>query len=354
MKFFQKRAVAWVVLVLAVAASVCIGFARKDSFLAKEPTKLLDVQYRQWICDDADLLSDETKQMIERYNADWDQRYYAVVAVATVDHVTGWKEQEYAAALGQEWGLGKNDMILLLVKNGDWQVYCGDSVGQYMSDTQQNELRKAIESTYYNGDFNTAAQKFFRQADVLYSQFGQQYSGYYGSDYGSNGSGGWQGETPFRVRSGGVSLGGVVLLIVAIFVVWVLLDRLRYNRYRRRYMGGPAIGVIPTVPYYPIFWGRTMRPRAPRPPHPPRQPYDRGPRPPMGGGFGSGPRPPAGGGYRPPRSTPRPGGSFNSRPGGFGGGSRGGRGSFGGGGFGGGSRGGRGGFGGGGFGGGRR
>ena len=338
MKFFKKRSVAWVVLVLAVAVSVCIGLARKDSFLAKEPTKLLDVQYQQWICDDAGLLNDDTKQLIERYNADWDQRYYAVVAVATVEHVTGWKEQEYAAALGKEWGLGKNDMILVLVEDGDWQVYCGDSVGNNMSDTQQNELRKAIESTYYNGDFNTAAQKFFRQADILYSQFAKQYGGYYGSDYGSNGSGGWQGETPFRVRSGGVSLGGVVLLIEAIFVVWVLLDRVRYNRYRRRYMGGPTIGVIPAAPYYPIFWGRHTRPRAPRPPH------DRGPRPPRGGGFGGGPRPPAGGGYRPPRSTPRPGGFGGSRGGGFSGGgfggSRGGgsRGGFGGGGFGGGRR----------------
>ena len=338
MKFFQKRAVAWVVLVLAVAASVCIGFARKDSFLAKEPTKLLDVQYRQWICDDADLLSDETKQMIERYNADWDQRYYAVVAVATVDHVTGWKEQEYAAALGKEWGLGENDMILLLVKNGDWQVYCGDSVGQYMSDTQQNELRKAIESTYYHGDFDGAVTAFFRQTDVFYGQFGQQ-----GGGYNSGNDLGWTANTPVSARTGGVSLGGVVLLIVAIFVVWVLLDRVRYNRYRRRYIVGAPVSVVRPV-YYPIFWGRSLRPRAPRPP---RRPYDRGPRPPMGGGFGGGPRPPAGGGYRPPR----PGGSFNSRSGGFGGGGFGGgsRGSFGGG-----SRGGRGGFGGGGFGGGRR
>ena len=93
MKFFKKRSVAWVVLVLAVAVSVCIGFARKDHFLAKQPTELLDVQYRQWICDDADLLSNGTKQLIEQYNADWDERYYAVVAVATVDHLTGWKDQ---------------------------------------------------------------------------------------------------------------------------------------------------------------------------------------------------------------------------------------------------------------------
>ena len=103
----------------------------------------------------------------------------------------------------------------------------------------------------------------------------------------------------------------MVLLIVVIFVVWVLLDRVRYNRYRRRYIVGTPVSVVRPV-YYPIFWGRHMRPR---PPRQPRAPYGGGPRPPVGG-------------YQPPRS----GGS------GFGGGSRGGRGGFGGGGFGGGRR----------------
>ncbi len=341
MKFFKKRAVAWVVLVLAVIGSVCIGLARKDSYLAKQPTELLDVKYRQWICDDAGLLSDETKQLIEQYNANWDERYYAVVAVATVEHMNGWKDQEYAAALGKEWGLGANDMILLLVKDGDWQVYRGDDVGRYMTDTQQQKLRSAIESTYYNGDFDGAVTAFFRQADVFYGQFGQQAS----NEYTNSNDLGWTAKTPASAKTGGVSIGGVVLLIVAIFVVWVLLDRVRYNRYRRRYILGTPVSVVRPV-YYPIFWGRHMRPRAPRQP---RAPYGGGPRPPVGGG---GYQPPRGGGnYRPPRSTPRSGGSFNSRPGGFGGGGFGG-GSRGG--FGGGSRGGRGGFGGGGFGGGHR
>ena len=332
MKFFQKRAVAWVVLVLVVIGSIGIGLARKDSFLAKQPTELLDVKYRQWICDDADLLSNETEQLIEQYNTNWDEKYYAVVAVATVERMNGWKDQTYAAALGKEWGLGANDMILLLVKDGDWQVYRGDNVGRYMTDTQQRNLRSAIESTYYSGDFDGAVTAFFRQADVFYGQMAQQS----GSAYNSGSDLGWTAKTPTSARTGGVSLGGVVLLIVAIFVVWVLLDRMRYNRYRRRYIVGAPVNVVRPV-YYPIFWGRALRPRAPRQP---RAPYGGGPRPPMGGGN-----------YRPPRSTPRSGGSFNSRPGGFGGGSRGG---FGGGGFGGGSRGGRGGFGGGGFGGGHR
>ena len=336
MKFFKKRSVAWAVLVLAVAASVWIGFARKDHFLAKQPTELLDVQYSQWICDDADLLSSGTEQLIEQYNADWDERYYAVVAVATVEHLTGWEGQEYAANLGQQWGLGENDMILLLVEDGDWQVYCGDRVGACMTDTQQQKLRSAIDSPYYTGDFNAAVTAFFRQSDVFYAQAQLNTGESYGSDPG------WYAQEPAAVKTGGVSIGGVVLLIVAIFAVWVLLDRMRYNRYRRRYV---MPGIVPPVAYYPIFWGR--RPAAPRAPRPPRRPYNGGPRPPAGGG----PRP-GGGGYRPPRSTPRPQPPrSSSRPGsgfsggGFGGGSRSGgsrsggsRGGFGGGGFGGGRR----------------
>ena len=102
---------------------------------------------------------------------------------------------------------------------------------------------------------------------------------------------------------------GAVLLVVGIFVVWILLDGLRYRRYRRRpvVVGGPV--------YYPVFWGR--HPRPPRRPAPPR-----GPRPPMGGG----PRPPMGGGPRPGGSrpsTPRPSRPSGSRPSrSFGGGSR--------------------------------
>lgn len=341
MKFFKKRAVAWVVLVLAVAGSVCIGLARRDSFLAKEPTELLNVAYQQWICDDAAILDDTTEALIRDYNAQWDQQYYAVVAVATIDRLTGWEGEDYAAALGQQWGLGANDMVLLLVEQGDWQVYCGDNVYGAMSGAQQNELRRAIEGDYYNDAFDSAVTAFFRQADVVYHEM-QLGSGAY---YSGNSSGWAVPAAPAAAKTAGVSITGLVVLVVMIFVVWVLIDRVRYNRYRRRYV---VPGVVPPVAYYPIFWGR--RPRAPRRPTPPRPPY------------GGGSRPPMGGGYRPPRNQTRhqvrrPQPPRSSRPSGGFGGSRGGsRGSFGGGGFGGGSRSGgsRGGFGGGGFGGGRR
>ena len=193
-------------------------------------------------------------------------------------------------------------MILLLVKDGDWQVYCGDNVGYAMTDTQQNQLRQAIETTYYSGDFDSAVTAFFRQADVFYAQARLDTAG--------SSDGGWYApDAPAASSADGTSIGAVVMLIIGIFVVWMLLDAVRYSRYRRRYVVGAPVNVVRPV-YYPVFWGRRY---APRP-----------------------------GGSRP--SAPRP--SRPSRPGGFSGG------GFGGGSCGGGSRGG--GFGGGGFGGGKR
>ena len=345
MKFYQKRGFALVVLILAIIGSGVYG-------ISKKPAALPEVSYYNWTCDEAGLLDQETRQTIQDYNTAWNKQYYAVVAVAAVDDIRGWSSEDYARELGARWGLGANDMLLLLVKGGDWYVACGDNLADLMTDTQQTRLKTALDTPYYAGDYSQAAVDFFRQSDVVLAQTLGRSASTQVPDQNRT----WQ--EPASVS--GVSIAGVVLLIVCIFVVWALLDRMRYNRYRRRpaMMGGPV--------YYPIFWGR--RPRAPRGPRPPRPP--RGPGGPMGGPMGGGPRPPRSTPPRPPRSNgprpgspigggPRPGGFGGSRPGGsFGGGSRSGgfgnRGGFGGGGrSSGGSRGG--GFGGkGGFGGGRR
>lgn len=322
MKFYQKRGFALVVLILAIIGSGVYG-------ISKKPAALPEVSYYNWICDEAGLLDQETRQTIQDYNTAWNKQYYAVVAVAAVDDIRGWSSEDYARELGARWGLGANDMLLLLVKSGDWYVACGDDLADQMTDTQQTKLKTALDTPYYAGDYSQAAVDFFRQSDVILAQtLGQS-----GSHQQPAQNRDWQQPS----AASGVSLSGVVLLIVGIFVIWSLLDRMRYNRYRRRPVvaGGPV--------YYPIFWGRW--PRAPRPPRPPRGP---------GGPMGGGPRPP-----RPPRSSgPRPGNYSRPSGGSFGGGSRSGgfgnRGGFGGGGrSSGGSRGG--GFGGkGGFGGGRR
>lgn len=90
MKFFEKRGIAFAALVLAIAAAVFIGQSRKAGYIEKQPSELPQVEYHQWICDDAGMLTDATKDAIRQYNSAWDSKYYAVVAVATVDSLTGW------------------------------------------------------------------------------------------------------------------------------------------------------------------------------------------------------------------------------------------------------------------------
>lgn len=249
MKFFRNRAVAWAVLVLAIAASCLWGMHKKPATVPK-------VEYYHWISDNAKLLNNDTVQTIEQYNASWDGKYRAVVAVASVDTIKGWTYEKFCAQLGGDWGLGPNDMLLLLVKDGDYYVACGDNVLATKTDTQQSKLKNAIDPLYYNGDFNGAVTAFFRQADIVYAQMNSV-----------NLSQTYDIAKPWPEKhySSSLHLGGVVLLIVAIFVVWALLDRARYNRYQRRstyVVGGPR-----TV-YYPVFWGRQRTPARPYNPYP--------------------------------------------------------------------------------------
>ena len=318
MKFFKNRAVAAVVLVLAILGASFYG-------LSKKPAELPDVEYYNWISDRHNMLTASTEDVIENYNAAWNDRYYAVVAVAAVEHIRGWNAEDFVYDLGEKWGLGANDMLVLLVGDSDYYVGLGDNLLYAMTDTQQHQLQAAIDTDYYQGDFDAAVVSFFRQADVFYAQAMQQVGSYNGYDWVGSGDSG-------RLA---LSIFGILLVVVAVFLIWALLDKARYNRYQRR------VAVTPGIVYYPVFWGRPRRPAAPVPPVRPVQPTYR-----------------PSGGYQPPRNhnttTVRPNRPTTSRPttnrssnrnsfgnGGFGGGSRGGASRSGG------SRGGRGGFGGG-------
>lgn len=285
-KLSYNRTLAWILLIAAVAGACLIGQLRKASFEAKKPTALLDVRYHQWIEDSAGMLSDATIETVSSYNTAWDSKYHATIAIATLPSLNGWQDGiDYGKALGEKWGLGSRDMLLLLVKDGYWYAVLGNDVVYTVQQNKQEEkLESAMSNPYYKGNYDEAVIAFFRQADVYYAQASQYF-------YATASSGLGDYRAP---DESGVSVFGVLLLIVGIFIVWALLDRVRYNRYRRR----TVIVGAPRVAYYPIFWGRRAAPPPPR--HTPPPP----------------------GGYRPPQPTPpRP----PHRSGSFGGGGFGGR-----------------------------
>lgn len=359
MKFLQKRPVAAVVMVLAIVAGILIGQARRPDETAQASTSVTGSY--QYVMDSQGVISQDTMAYIDAMNASLFAQTGAQIAVEVVDTTGTEPIADYTAREFDRLGVGsaeRNNGVLLVLALEN--MYNGAPVGDYYmgwgsgwSSSEQQDLQSILwsymEQDFAVGDYDAAVRTTFDALiDYMAEGYGvtvkENYIPAVPESYHAV-SGGYESvSTGYFAPTLGTLVFDLVMLVAVLFVVWIILDGVRYSRYRRRYLQ-PGMG-RPTVLYYPIFWGRPRRYRAPRPPRPPRRPPPRGPRPPQGpAGFGGGGF--FGGGFG--------GGSFGGSAGrgGFGGGSFGGgagRGGFGGGSFRGGA--GRGGFGGGSFGGG--
>ena len=366
MKFFKNKFVA-----IAITAAVIVGCLGYGQY--RKPATIVTPTYNEWVYDGADILSDQTQQMVEDYNARWDELYSSVLALATVKRTEGWELYDYAVTLGNNWGLGSNDMLLLIDAGGVeyWFVSCSAMEDALGYDRLYDVFDDSFDPAYQNGSYDAAVQSLYAAMDECYqetydalaSSDGYSYDHYYDASYYAD--------------SQSSSLGGIVLLLLLTLLLLTWIDRARYRSWYRSYgtIASPPVTFVPL-----LFWHRpgglwyrrmfgSMGGGIPRGPVPgaPRAPgsygANRGP-----GGYA--PR----SGYQPPNRGSGFGGSASrgsgftsgssrssftgssrsgfgggvSRGGGFGGSSRGGgfggsRGGFGGGsrgGFGGGSRGG--------------
>lgn len=291
MKFFQKRGVAIAVLILAIVASSAWGLHKAPAVSTPEGGEKLDpslsaAAFTQYVRDDAGVLSDKTEEAIGLYNANWDKMFGSIMAVVTTESESDMENAAYDCAMEME--LGENDAVLLIAKKQqDYYLLASGEFYDLLSSLSPSFVASCMADNVQKDDYDAAVCSL---CAALHVELSQQYQ---------------QSEAALDEAANGVMF---IMILIIFFVLWIMLDGMRYRRYRRRYMM-PGMGV-PTVMYHPIFWGR-------RPP--------RGPRPPQGGS--------SGGNRRPPQQPRRPSGSSGSSFGGFGSSGRGG--SFGSGNFGG-------------------
>lgn len=309
MKFFQKRGFALVVLILVIVASSAWGLHKAPAVSTPEGGEKLDpslstAAFTQYVRDEADILSDKTEEAVGLYNANWDKMFGSIMAVVTTESANDIENAAYDYAI--EMQLAENDAILVIAKQQqDYYLLASGDFYDLLSGLSQSFVASCMADGVQKGDYDAAVRSL---CAALHVELSQQYQ---------------QSEAALDEAANGVMF---IMILVIFFIIWIMLDGMRYRRYRRRYMM-PGMGV-PTVMYHPIFWGR-------RPPRGPRPPCSGGPRPPQGGrGSSSGNR-------RPPQQPRRPSGGSGNSFGGFGSSGRGGgfgSGNFGG--FGGSSRGG--------------
>ena len=265
MKFFQKRGVAIVVLILVIVASSAWGLHKAPVVSTPEGGEKLDpslstAAFTQYVRDDAGVLSDKTEEAIGLYNANWDKMFGSIMAVVTTESANDIENAAYDYAI--EMQLAENDAILVIAKQQqDYYLLASGNFYDLLSGLSQSFVASCMESGVQKSDYDAAVRSL---CAALHVELSQQYQ---------------QSEAVLDEAANGVMF---IMILIIFFIIWIMLDGMRYRRYRRRYMM-PGMGV-PTVMYHPIFWGR-------RPPRGPRPPHSGGPRPPQGG-----PRPPRSGG----------------------------------------------------------
>ena len=315
MKFFQKRSVAVVLTLLIILASIGLGQVRRpvQSSPAPEPadssaldTSLNTSGYTDWLWDEAGVLSDATEETLCLYNANWDARYGMIMAVAAVSDTDGMAIDTYTYQLGNDIGLGSQDLLLVMDVGGqDAFLIPGDSVTSALSDSVITQYMDQYYDAFMARDYDTFALGVFSSFQTFFASHLNAAQSTPAPGYAE----GYARDVSWVVQ--------IFFLILLILIVFSIIDSTRYTAYRRRYYGK---GVPPVVFRPLLFWHGPgygwYRRRWRQPPPPP----GRGPRPPRGPG--GGPTPPRGGGFS---SGPRGGGfSSGSRGGGFSSGSRGG------------------------------
>ena len=310
MALLKKPAVAAVVMVAVIAAMSLLG-------LSKAPTPLPEVRTGQWVYDGADVFDTQTETYLTQGNAQLIADHGTKVAVATMEQVKGWDLWEFCLSLGEAWGLGGSDFILVLDIGGDnyWLVQGSDLTDAFPDSYASQYAYQYLENEFAAKNYGAGVIQLF---DALRAWYDDSYEltaavpG--GEEYFAPG-------TAPAASAGSVFLPVLLWIVLAVVILAVAADAMRYRRYRTRYYGA---GVAPTVIYRPFIFGRRhfhYPPPGHRPPPPPG-----GHRPPSGGAPGGGRRPPSGS-FRGGRSSGSFGGGRSS--GGFGGGRS--RGSFGGG-----------------------
>lgn len=121
MKFFQKRGVAIVVLILTIVASSAWGLHKAPAVSTPEGGEKLDpslstAAFEQYVRDEANVLSDKTEKAVSLYNANWDKMFGSIMAVVTVQSSDNLENTAYDYADTMQ--LGSNDAILVIASAG--------------------------------------------------------------------------------------------------------------------------------------------------------------------------------------------------------------------------------------------
>ena len=247
MKFFKNKIVA--IAITAAVIAGCLGYGQTQRpwsgsssvvEMAEDAGNYDAAAYADWCYDEANILSSNTEQLVNSYNAKWDAQYGTILALATVED-TGGEVEGYAYGMADDAGLGADDMMLLIsASENEYWVITADRVTDV---TGKVALQKIFESNFDpvfdTWDYEQAVRKLYAEMDEFYANNLTAHV-VYGADM------------PAPVYQGD-SLAGVLLFLLALVLIVSWIDKARYRRWYLSYgtLASPPVTFAPL-----LFWHR--------------------------------------------------------------------------------------------------
>ena len=257
MKFFQKTWVAVTLTIAMILGAVFIGQSKGTTPESPQSTGMdMDLSYSQflsYILDERGMLSDAEKKEIAIYNANWNKRYGSIIAVVLAKNISD-DPRQFAIDMSIEAQLGLSDAILVIGM---------DPVNGYMMGGTDYPLDGERITTFMDKYlYESVANKDYGEGILkMFSGINDFYVAQYGLGYLENME--WTENDSLVV---------LIMLLVMLFIMAEILDRLRYTSYRQRYYGvaNPPHMFRPLLFWHGPGYGWYRRHWRRPPPPPPR------------------------------------------------------------------------------------
>ena len=254
----------------------------------------------------ADVLDASDIAAITRYGQALEDATGVQAIAVAVDFLDGEDPADYATDLINTWGVGQKDEdngVVVLLARGDRRIQIGTGTGidRVLTGSKCGELIDENISYFANNDFDAGMVALYQDVCQYVARAKGKTLSTAAASSASTGI--VSGADNRSQKGGGSGLFDLILELLFAYIVISIIVNVVFKGdgcFKWLFLGW-------------LFNGRNNR-RNRRGPRPPMGGGFGGPRPPMGGGFRGGPRPPVGGGF----------GGGGSRGGGFGGGSHGG------------------------------
>lgn len=166
MKLLKNRIFAIILTAVVIVGCCAYGFLTRPNETAADQTpleygKTNYSSYLDWIADEADLLSDDTEQLVASYMGALDHGWGSIVAVVTEDS-GGADLQTRAEDWAAKGDLSGWDMILLLdAASGRWYMQPGADISPYVDQTLTTTVTACFDSRSVTEDADEILTELF-------------------------------------------------------------------------------------------------------------------------------------------------------------------------------------------------